>query len=363
MFEYLVNNLVKFIRRVLLNYYIQVVAFLTSFCVNLYLVCCFLFNSDFRELKNYPIFLVNLIDLIVTGPGFFSLLFSQQFIRISDYGNISRQGHLVTWANTIRDTVRPFAHGLFVRNFSWFWYICIPDLLTQRLNMYSNCLCALTLAYERYVLTCKPYDKDIILTDKRRYRTYIALTAVIVTMLAVDGFIRYITYDFECALGFSSGESFNSKMTFSRLLSEAVVCTIFGLLPAVLCGFYYYQSVTVLFSRKKKIGRNLNLIFCFAMVCLIWWISFLIRCTFIIYMSILASRELPRDLYRYPVIRNMYMIFLYYNFSAFSSVFNPFLMLLAQTDYRKPFLDKIKQIRNRLPKLVKSDRVQGENTA
>ena len=331
--------------------------------MNLYLVCCFLFNSDLRELKNYPIFLVNLIDLVVTGPGFFSLLFSNQFIRIIEYSNKSRQGHLVSWANIIRDTVRPFAHGLFVRNFSWFWYICVPDLLTQRLNEYSNCLCALTLAYERYVLTCKPYDKDVILTDKRRYRTYITLTAVIVTMVAMDGFIRYITYDFDCALGFSSGESFDSKMIFSRSISEAVTCTIFCLLPAVLCGFYYYQSVSVLFSRKKKIGRNLNLIFCFAMVCLIWWITFLIRYTFIIYITMVALRELPRNFYRYPVIRNYYMIYIFYNFSAFSSLFNPFLILLAQKDYRKPFLDKKKQFQNKLSKLVKSDRVQGENPA
>ena len=152
------------------------------------MVCCFLFNSDIRELKNYPIFLVNLIDLVVTGPGFFSLFFSQQFIQLKSSFNSSEQDYLVTWWNGIRDLIRPYAYKLFVQNFSWFWYICLPELLTQRLNEYSNCLCALVLAYERYIMICKPHEKDLILTDKRRYLTYVVLTTVIVAMMIIGIF-------------------------------------------------------------------------------------------------------------------------------------------------------------------------------
>ena len=167
--------------------------FFISFCVNLYMVCCFLFNSDIRELKNYPIFLVNLIDLVVTGPGFFSLFFSQQFLQLHFLSFYSDQEYLVTWLNGIRAFVQGYAYNFFVPNFNWFWYICLPELLTQRLNEYSNCLCALTLAYERYIMICKPHDKDLILTDKRRYLTYVILTTVIVAMMLI-GIFSMIAY-------------------------------------------------------------------------------------------------------------------------------------------------------------------------
>ena len=44
------------------------------------------------------------------------------------------------------------------------------------------------LAYERYIMTCKPYDKDIILTDRRRYSTYAVLTTVIVAIMIIGIF-------------------------------------------------------------------------------------------------------------------------------------------------------------------------------
>ena len=152
------------------------------------MVCCFLFNSDIRELKNYPIFLVNLIDLVVTGPGFLSLFLSQQILQLHVLSYYSGQEYLVTWLNGIRAFVQSYAFNFFVLKINWFWYICLPELLTQRLNEYSNCLCALTLAYERYILICKPHDKDIILTDKRRHLTYVVLTTVIVAMMIIGIF-------------------------------------------------------------------------------------------------------------------------------------------------------------------------------
>ena len=187
-FVVVMYKLKKTKRRTKCKLSLQVVAFFTSFCVNLYLVCCFLFNSDLRELKNYPIFLVNLIDLVVTGPGFFSLVFSEQFIQHHPSSNHSKQGYFVSWLNSVRYFVYPYGGNLFLKKVNLFWYDCLPEMLTQRLNEYSNCLCGLTLAYERYITICKPYDKDLILTDKRRYCTYVALTTVIVAMIIIGIF-------------------------------------------------------------------------------------------------------------------------------------------------------------------------------
>ena len=224
---FLSNKLARVSKHEIKTAFLQVLAFSISFCVNLYLVCCFLFSADLRELKNYPIFLVNVIDLVVTGPGFMSLVFSDQFIRLHSSQISYDESYLVIWAQRSRDLVRPYARSLIVENFSWFWYICLPELITQRLNEYSNCLCALTIAYERYVMICKPYDKDVILSDTKRRRTYAALTSIICGMIIVDGVIRYLSYDFECGFGFLLSKNYKYEST-NRSLTSAAYAFLFS---------------------------------------------------------------------------------------------------------------------------------------
>ena len=156
-----------------------------------------------------------------------SLVFSQQFIQLHSSQSSYNENYLVIWAQRSRDLVRPYAHSLIVENFSWFWYICLPELLTQRLNEYSNCLCALRLAYERYVLICKPLEKDVILSDTKRRRSYVALTSIILVMISFDGLIRYLSYDFECSLGFIMHENRNFD-SISRLVSSSVTAFFFS---------------------------------------------------------------------------------------------------------------------------------------
>ena len=55
------------------------VALIASF-VSLYFMLCFLISSDLREIKNYPIFLMTLVDFTVTGPGFAWNMFVRQIL-------------------------------------------------------------------------------------------------------------------------------------------------------------------------------------------------------------------------------------------------------------------------------------------
>ena len=177
-----------------------------------------------------------------------------------------------------------------------------------------------------------------------------------------DGCIRYFSYDFECSLGFTF--FINSRHTvLSRFISSTVTSTMFIIIPAGLCVYYYYQSVSVLYTRKKKVGRNLNLIFCFATVCIIWWFTFFVRYALAIYSMLFYLNVPIRKEYQYPVLRNLYTQFFLNNFSSFSSLFNPFLVLLAQTDYRQPFLKRKEKILNKLRNLLKTEGSSNANVS
>ena len=169
--------------------------------------------------------------------------------------------------------------------------------------------------------------------------------------------------DFECSLGFNLFKN-DDTTTLSRIVSSTATSILFSLIPAVLCVYYYYQSVQVLFSCKKKVGRNLNLIFCFATICVIWWLIYLARYAFVGYSLVVSLKAPLRKVYQYPVARNLYMDFILSNFSSFSSLFNPFLILLAQTDYRKPFLKRKEKLLKKLWNLAKSEEsANAENRA
>ena len=152
--------------------------------------------------------------------------------------------------------------------------------------------------------------------------------------------------DFECSLGFSFFIESHATV-LSRFRSSTVTLALFSVLPAVLCVVYYYRSVNVLFKRKKKLGRNLNLIICFSTICIIWWFTFLVRYAFFVYSLVVSLTAPLRKVYQYPVIRNLYLDFILNNFSSFSSIINPIMFLLAQTDYREPFLKGLEKFRRR----------------
>ena len=218
-------------------------------------------------------------------------------------------------------------------------------MLTQRLNEYSSGICAILLAYERYILVCKPFEKDKILSDQKRKKYYILATFGILVMTVGEGIVRYLTYDFHCYTGFTffKGHKFEE---LSRIISGTVTAVLFSLIPALFCLYYYYHASSALFGRDKKIGRNLNLIACFSAICVIWLLSLLLRYSVVLYQLLVSSYALKLHQYKYPILNNKNIKYLLFNISAVSSVCNPFLILLAQTDHREPFLKFLRRFRS-----------------
>ena len=318
-----------------------------AFSVNLYLACCYLFVGELRNLKNYPIFLVNLMDVLVTGPGFFLLFFCENFVRheagVYFYKYLGGS-YFLRWLHELKFSISPqiwqFAHKL-----PWFIFGCLPEMLTQRLNEYSGGICAILLAYERYILVCKPFDKDKILSDQKRKRYYILATFGILIMTVGEGIVRYLTYDFDCYTGFTffKGHKFEE---WSRIISGTVTAILFSLIPALFCIYYYYHASSALFGRNKKNGRNLNLIVCFSAICVIWLVTLSVRYSVVLYQTLVNIYAHGLHKYKYPIIRNNHIKYLLFNMSGFSSVFNPFLILLAQTDHREPFLKFLRRFKS-----------------
>ena len=285
------------------------------------------------------------MDLFVTGPGFFLLFFCETFVR---YDSLIDQRYIgpnyfLRWLHELRSSVIPQIH-LFVHNSSWFIFNCLSEILTQRLNEYSGGICAVILAYERYVMVCNPLDKDSKLTDARRKLVYFLATFGILVTTVGEGIVRYLTYDFRCYSGFTffKGDHFEHE---SRIISGTVTAVLFSLLPALFCLYYYFNASKALFGRDRKIGRNINLIVCFSAICIIWLLTLAMRYLAVLYQLIVLNYALRLEQYKYPILKNENIKYLLFNLSGISSAFNPFLILLAQTDHRKPFFKLWKRVR------------------
>ena len=60
-----------------------------------------------------------------------------------------------------------------------FWTVCFPSLMYSKLNRYGSGLCAFLLAYERFILVCRPTRKEADLNTSKRRKNYLIVTGVI----------------------------------------------------------------------------------------------------------------------------------------------------------------------------------------
>ena len=225
---------------------LQVAAAFVSLALNVYLVGCFVFSPDIRELKNYPIFLLTVIDLVVTGPGFCGRFVSEQFIRYHS-SNKDQHGRTIFTSqgfgfyNNLRSVLQGTLQPAILGKVDPFWFSCLPDLLLVRLNEYGNGPCALILAYERFVLVCKPLKKSTLLSSFRRKLMYTFATAVIMISFLTDAICRYVFGSWYCAM-FRFND--NTKITYGMPLLTGF---IYSLVPAVLCIGCYFSGIFSVF--------------------------------------------------------------------------------------------------------------------
>ena len=221
--------------------------------VNFYLVCSFIFSSKLRDTVNYSIFLLTLVDFLTTGLGYMLYYIAHEFILYHESNfeemHISR-GIDAYWKmrREIQDLVqRPIAQIV-----SPFWFGCLPRIFIMRLNEYGNGLCSALIAYERFVMICKPLSQSTLLGSRRQKIRYVIVTVIIFSIFVGECVNEFMQGHYRCHF---VNIGINNDQLQGHLLNLASNL-LFSLVPAIFCFYCYYQTARVLLSRKKKVGQN-----------------------------------------------------------------------------------------------------------
>ena len=309
--------------------------------LNFYLVSSLISSTELRDAVNYPVFLLTVIDFLTTGPGYILCYLAREFILYHP-SNFPENyiSHGIQLYEKIRRQIQLLIQQLIVQNIHPFWFGCLPHLFIIRVNEVGFGLCSILIAYERYNLLCKPTEKSTLLSKRRRQTSYVLITLTIISVSVAESVYHYIYRHYECLFlvrGFA-----NAKVGHLLNLSSILVFS----LPASLCCYCYFKVAKVLFSRKKKIGRNLNLIFCFIAICVVWILSIMFKLFPVVYytFSTLYTKESTK-MHEFPlqfIIEHLSMLSL---LGGITSLFDPILILVSQRDYRKPFTNFQKNLR------------------
>ena len=150
--------------------------------------------ADLREIKNFPIFLLNLIDLISVSSGIFLSLLAKEFVSYPNMDFFSRNkgsfSSIATRYVNYRYRTRAILLPVFAEQFSYYFANCITKVFGTRLAEYGVGVCNCLLAYERYILVTKPVEKDLKLSTPQRRRQYIFAVVVILTPFLTDLAVR-----------------------------------------------------------------------------------------------------------------------------------------------------------------------------
>ena len=326
------------------NFFKGLVSLISTVC-NTYLTACFLLNSELRCLDNYPLFLMSLIDLIITGPGYLWKFFTQQFVMQHPSNSPNRfVSHGIPFYNALRYKIQSAVKNPIIRNIDPFWFSCLPNLAMIRVSEYGFGLCSVLLAYERYVLICKPTEKTILLSSSKRRKKYIVVSAFIVVCILADGIHSYLRQKWYCKIVF-------------WIIGHGIVNTtiqygfplIFSGLLLTFCSLFYWRIARVMVARKKKVGRNLNLLLCFGTICFVWT------------MSLIAKAGMgASDIYRVLTVNSLTDLMnapFYYNYGqtdcvtllfSMTSLVDPAIIFICQKDYRILSKKQVEYLRKKI---------------
>ena len=130
---------------------------------------------------------------------------------------------------------------------------------------------------------------------------------------------------------------------------------VFSGVPLTFCLIFYWKIAKVLFARKRKIGRNLNLLLCFATICFVWTLSLMAKAG-------MGASEFHRAI-THKSLTDLLDAPFYYNYGqadcvrllfSMTSLVDPVILLICQRNYRilskkrrKTLRDKIKAWKER----------------
>ena len=299
-------------------------------------------SSDLRELKNYPIFLLSLVDSLVTGPGYVWQFITRQFV-VYHQSNFPEMffTQAPKFYSNLRSVLQRALQIPITENVNPFWFSCMPNLVMVRFNEYAFGICSALLAYERYVCVCKVTQKTTLLSGKRRRKLYFLATFLIISITIADSVFSYLKSNWNCFYAFDQSVGITPVRV---VIISLCLLFVYSLIPATFCLYYYYNIIRVLVNRSKKVGRNSNLITCFATICFVWIFCLVIKLVHRISTWIILHKadEIIEHLDN-SFIKNHGFQDVMVLLGSVTSIIDPLLILVCQKDYRKPFLAQIER--------------------
>ena len=255
----------------------------------------------------------------------------------------------VFFRRNLHEKIEPY-----IQNMNPFWYSCFPNLLIQRLNEYGSGFCCLILAYERYILVCKPSEKELFLSSSKRKLKYSLVTIATIVLFTGDAASRYVTRDYMC----NAAPPFYGRVNFLiRGITSGFLTFVFLLLPTSISVCYYYYVIKQLLELKqsKKVGRNQNLAIVFGLSSLTWILGVTTKLLYQLYYFFVITRVPLYDVYKYPMMHSFQLQL--FSFSAsFASILSPLMLIIVLKSYRKPVEKSMENLRIKLnTKLKKND--------
>ena len=243
--------------------------------------------------------MLSLIDLLVTGPGYLWKFISRQFYILGQLNSPLLFAYAIPVYSKLRLFLQALIGDYVTENMSPFWYQCVPSLFMIRLSEYGFGICSVVIAYERYILVVKAAEKDSILTSRKRKLIYSISTLIILGSFAADAIYAKIMNYFQCWFGFRVNIS-------SHMIRIPNLCItfVYAVIPALSCVYFYKEIAAILLARKHKVGRNLNLVLCFATICGLWIFCLIFKTIIISYIWAVSATVNHLYLQKYPLTLN-----------------------------------------------------------
>ena len=128
---------------------------------------------------------------------------------------------------------------------------------------------------------------------------------------------------------------------------------VYSVVPAIISLYYYWQISTALFSRKKKVGRNLNLITAFGFSSAVWIFTLIVRAIYSFY-SISVFMLVPfSSQFKHVSLTAKFQNRILSSLPVLTSILSPAILIIVLQNYRKPASARINSLKNSVQKLIR----------
>ena len=236
----------------------QVFTGLSTCFLNFYIVVAIFIENELRCINMYPIGLQASCD-ILTGLAFAHESFLRILIHTESF-SYAYTGSLAEWFRS-----NSFFHPDYYSNFSVGLRFC-----RDKLNYYSTGYCIALIAIERYVIVCKPFKVNEILTTRNKY-----LSVFFLNLLLVASSTREIL----CRNVFSAffNRTIREYMCFEDVNESIWEAFLFFLAPSIITCVLYASVGFKLAKVSSNQSRNRDLTIAFLISCLLWIVLWLPR--------------------------------------------------------------------------------------